>query len=316
VIEPGEFASEADEGPTVDLREETLRVGPIVFCDELDLLPRGKAEEELGLQANRTRALIQLGEVPAQQRDPLMQQCAARILREPEAEVAILESAISETLELPEGVIKLSATYPIARLYRAFDFVISAAGYNSYHELICFQIPTAFFPVARQTDNQAARARYAQEVGVGVELAADANGGLDDLLQRPQRRRMTARARKLRFANGADAAADAIGRLALARRATRGKPRVRRRSVRRRAGQRRLAQQGRPRLAASSPSRVSLRAITTEQLGGIEGIGPVTAKKIIAFRKRRGGVSSIEELAEVRGVGPATMNALRARLRP
>ena len=64
-------------------------------------------------------------------------------------------------------MVKLASTYPIARLYPAFDFVISAAGYNSYHELISFQIPAAFFPVRKPTDDQGARARFAEEAGVG-----------------------------------------------------------------------------------------------------------------------------------------------------
>ena len=315
VLEPGEFASDVDEGPTVELRDEAVTVPPIVFCDDTDLLSRRKAEEEMGLGPKRTRALIQLGEVPARQRDVLMQKCAARILREPDAEVAVLESAISEALVLPEAVVKLSATYPVARLYRAFDFVVSAAGYNSYHELISFQIPAGFFPVPKKTDNQAARVAYAQSVGVGVELGADADGGLEDLLTVSVRRRMTREASKLRFENGAERAADEIGRLALGAGRRPRRVRSRRRSRRLRGGQ--LRPSARPGLSPqSTASLISLKTVTAEQLSEIEGIGPATAERIVAFRQTRGGLSSIEELSEVKGVGAATMNALRARLRP
>jgi competence ComEA-like helix-hairpin-helix protein len=61
---------------------------------------------------------------------------------------------------------------------------------------------------------------------------------------------------------------------------------------------------------------ISLHTATIGQLVGIEGIGRVTARQIVEFRDRRGGVSSIEELVEVSGIGPRTMEALRGRLEP
>ena len=37
VIEPGEFAAELDQGPTVALRDDVFAVWPIVFCEEAEL---------------------------------------------------------------------------------------------------------------------------------------------------------------------------------------------------------------------------------------------------------------------------------------
>jgi competence protein ComEA len=67
---------------------------------------------------------------------------------------------------------------------------------------------------------------------------------------------------------------------------------------------------------ATGEGPVSLGSATAEQLDEIEGIGPVTAQKIIEFRDQKGGLSSVEELDEVSGIGPATMEALRAALQP
>ncbi|HXV04611.1 MAG TPA: ComEA family DNA-binding protein [Solirubrobacterales bacterium] len=61
---------------------------------------------------------------------------------------------------------------------------------------------------------------------------------------------------------------------------------------------------------------ISLGSATVEQLDTIEGIGPVTAQKIVEFRDRHGGVSSVGQLDQISGIGPATMQALRARLQP
>ncbi len=71
--------------------------------------------------------------------------------------------------------------------------------------------------------------------------------------------------------------------------------------------------------AAGSPGEqgpISLGSATVEQLDTIEGIGPVTARKIAEYRDQHGGLSSVEQLDEVSGIGPATMKALRARLQP
>jgi competence protein ComEA len=42
----------------------------------------------------------------------------------------------------------------------------------------------------------------------------------------------------------------------------------------------------------------------------------VTAQKILDFRDQHGGIASIEQLDEIDGIGPATMEALRSRLQP
>lgn len=57
---------------------------------------------------------------------------------------------------------------------------------------------------------------------------------------------------------------------------------------------------------------VHLNSATREQLESLPGIGPVLAGRIMEHRDRRGGYSSIADLMEVPGVGPATLARLRA----
>lgn len=68
--------------------------------------------------------------------------------------------------------------------------------------------------------------------------------------------------------------------------------------------------------AAVAEGPISLGSASAADLEEIDGIGPITAEKIIAFRDERGGVGAIEELDEVPGIGPATIESLSDGLQP
>ena len=42
----------------------------------------------------------------------------------------------------------------------------------------------------------------------------------------------------------------------------------------------------------------------------------MTAADIVEFRDEHGGLASVDQLDQVAGIGPATMESLRARLQP
>lgn len=67
---------------------------------------------------------------------------------------------------------------------------------------------------------------------------------------------------------------------------------------------------------AAGEGPISLGSATVEQLEEIDGIGPVTAGKIVEYRDQHGGLASVDQLDEVSGIGPATMESLRDRLQP
>ena len=126
-------------------------------------------------------------------------------------QVAATSSAIAGLRDVPQGVVHLHATYPISRYYAAFDAAVSAAGYNAFHELVRFRVPSLFVPMQRETDDQRARARYAEHAGVGVAADGPADPRLErrlEVLLDPDRRlAVRERLDELRPANGpADAA--------------------------------------------------------------------------------------------------------------
>jgi UDP-N-acetylglucosamine--N-acetylmuramyl-(pentapeptide) pyrophosphoryl-undecaprenol N-acetylglucosamine transferase len=210
VLEPGELAAEADRGPTVARRAEAHSVGPIVYLDRSELRPRAEAERELGLEPGGINVLVALGqgaEVRA-----ASERCVRHLAPREGVQLAVLESAIAAGLDVPAGVVHLRSTYPMSRNYAAFDLVVAAAGYNGFHELLELGVPALFVPIARETDDQAARARWAAAVGLaGAVAAPDAPGlerELDRLLDPAERGRIAARLAELPRATGAQEAAD------------------------------------------------------------------------------------------------------------
>lgn len=63
------------------------------------------------------------------------------------------------------------------------------------------------------------------------------------------------------------------------------------------------------------PAALDLNTATQAQLDELPGVGPVTAAAIIAWRTQHQRFSRVEELAEVDGIGPKTLERLRSRVR-
>jgi competence protein ComEA len=66
----------------------------------------------------------------------------------------------------------------------------------------------------------------------------------------------------------------------------------------------------------SSPGTVSLSAASLEELETLPGVGPVTAQKIIDWRTAHGGFTSVSQLQQVSGIGPARYSQLSPLVTP
>jgi competence protein ComEA len=60
--------------------------------------------------------------------------------------------------------------------------------------------------------------------------------------------------------------------------------------------------------------QVKLNSATLEDLISLEGIGDKKAAAILTYRKQLGGFTSVEQLLDVKGIGPKTLDKNRRRL--
>jgi competence protein ComEA len=60
---------------------------------------------------------------------------------------------------------------------------------------------------------------------------------------------------------------------------------------------------------------VSLNTATAAELDQLDGVGPATAEKILAWRKQHGGFRSVDDLKQISGIGPKRFEALKDKVR-
>ena len=217
VIEPGEYAQTHDRGVTANAL--ATRVEPITLLDPTDLADRADARSALGIEGTGPTALVSLGAGNID--DPAADLAAVvTALEDLSVQVCVTRSKIG-VASPAAGNAHLVDHFPLSEHYRAFDVAVSAAGYNSFHELLRFEIPTLFIP-NRQTalDDQQARARFATQNGLAHSLDVvtpdAARLRFIDLLEHGPA--MVARVRELDRGNGARAAATLVQGLFEARR--------------------------------------------------------------------------------------------------
>ena len=72
--------------------------------------------------------------------------------------------------------------------------------------------------------------------------------------------------------------------------------------------------EGNPGSTGKQDMRININSASEEQLETIKGIGPSTAKKIIAYRTSHGRFTSVDELLNVAGIGAKTLAKIRGSI--
>jgi UDP:flavonoid glycosyltransferase YjiC (YdhE family) len=173
LLVPRDIADGADTGP-VAVMEGTIVPAPTLTWPS-EVLDRSDALRAIGLNPDRKYVLVQLGSGTVNDivdlRERIIQQI---LLSESDTDIVIGLSPLSGHLEDNRRRVHVVREYPLARLLRGFEFMVTAAGYNSIHESVRFCIPALVVPnLSTLADNQPLRASEFERLGFGLTATTD-----------------------------------------------------------------------------------------------------------------------------------------------
>lgn len=160
IIRPGE----AGQRPA-PFDGKNFYTNPIVSVDPGKILARADARQRMSVPEGALCVYVQLGSGTLYKNGDLLTLVINALNDYPDLFVVLGESILSgQKMPQPRNGI-IMRNYPNYIFFRGFDFAISAAGYNTFNELLYLNIPTIFMPREEgDTEDQAARAALAREV--------------------------------------------------------------------------------------------------------------------------------------------------------
>ncbi len=163
-----EQASYANLIPAYDdcIVPDSRDVGPILLRERSELLTRKDARAVLGIPEHARAAYLSLGgggEQTAAGRLPSL----CRALVDDGWHVVVAAGPLYQGHECRGPNITWLDRYCPLELMNGVDAAVSAAGYNSFHELMYAGVPTVFLPLPRIADDQLERSQRAEKAGAG-----------------------------------------------------------------------------------------------------------------------------------------------------
>ncbi len=193
--------------------DETYRrkyCNAIVLLDSKEAHSRETIRAALGLGPNNHLFYVQLGAGNINDINEQYEVSIRCILKNPNNRILLAESIIGETIPIEDERIRTIRSYPNSQYFKAIDFAVSAVGYNTFHELLYFKVPSLFIPnMNTLKDDQLTRAQLAQEKGAALCLESVSEDRMDKALFYlvSEKEKMKQNLQKIHQENGAGEAA-------------------------------------------------------------------------------------------------------------
>jgi UDP:flavonoid glycosyltransferase YjiC (YdhE family) len=152
-----------------------ITIPPVTLLKDEELLDRNAARDSLGLSRDGRYALFSLG--PGNLKDVSgIGRGLIDEIKERGYTVVWARAPISvNDVALPDDVTSISV-YPLAKVMRAFDVFVGAAGYNTCCEVLQSGVPTLFVPNTQVADDQTRRAEMVAQVVPAVVSSCETSG--------------------------------------------------------------------------------------------------------------------------------------------
>ncbi|MGX0630854.1 UDP:flavonoid glycosyltransferase YjiC (YdhE family) [Corynebacterium afermentans] len=206
VLVPGDYGDARVENGRAGV--EVLTFPPVVMTAPEEQLERRMAQQELGLNPSAKHVLIQLGAGVINDATSMRSVAIEAVLAEGFNPVLVANPLDKRQLDADSA--QVVRAFPMARYFRAFEFGILAAGYNSVQESIALSFPAVFVPNQfTQTDDQVRRAETIAALGVGLSAMdeIELRQSVSRLSDLGERERLTSKTRDMPPAIGAEAIA-------------------------------------------------------------------------------------------------------------
>lgn len=218
VIVPGEIGADTNQ---LEGGAALYHVGPITQARRSTAASRLEALETFGLDPAGRYALVQVGSAVLDGAAPVPIAVSAIRAAGAVEPVVFVSPVIGR--QPPVGAVSVTGRYPLAPYLSAFDFAVTAAGYNSVYENLEMRLPSVFLPnTSTMTDDQEARARLAAASGCALVATtpAELSDGIECLSSAAGRASIAAQLSRLPELGGAKEAADILSTLIARYRAT------------------------------------------------------------------------------------------------
>ena len=160
-ILPGEVTSPS--------KADEFVIPPIKVIDPADAWTRGYARSRLSIPDDGKVVYVQLGAGRINDIENIVYHVLENLFRFPDVYVVLGESMLGERLDVLHQRLRVVRDYPNTLYAKGFDVSVQAGGYNSYHEMRTFGIPTLFIPNTQTgMDDQVLRCKGAETEGWGV----------------------------------------------------------------------------------------------------------------------------------------------------
>lgn len=188
---------------------------PIIYLDKSELLPKESIRKQWRIPDHCKLVYVQLGSGQVHDIQTPLSMLQNILRQRQDLFMVVGEHILGKGIEVSDDRMMVLREYPNSMFFQAFDLSISAAGYNTYHELMYFQVPTIFIPnVKSTTDDQLLRANYAQKHGAALVLQDPTEetlrAAIDHLLDKTINEQMRLSAQTLVQSTGALQAAKLI----------------------------------------------------------------------------------------------------------